>query len=103
MCRFTLSPFAGAYYTIALGPMNRAGGDSDEDAGTYSYSNGLPFGISLGIDMGLVLGPGEIFVGLRFDQDLGITTTEGRNGPQYSRNKIGLSLGYEFLLGRKRR
>ena len=97
--RFTLSPFAGGYYTMALGPMNRV----DEDGGTYSYNMDLPFGISLGIDMGLVLGPGEIFVGLRFDQDLGITTAEGRNGPQYSRNRIGLSLGYEFLLGKKRR
>ncbi|MDR2071355.1 MAG: PorT family protein [Treponema sp.] len=101
--RFTLSPFVGAYYIMSLWPVNRAKGDSDEEAGTYSYNVDLPLGVSLGIDAGLVLGPGEIFVGLRFDQNLGMTVVGDRNGPHYYRSRIGLSLGYEFLLGKGRR
>jgi hypothetical protein len=102
--KFTLSPFMGVYYIMSLGQMNRVDDDSDEDTEAYPYEVNVPFGISLGIDAGVILGPGELFIGLRFDQDLGMTTVgDYLSGPQYSRNRIGLSLGYEFLLGKKRR
>jgi hypothetical protein len=99
---FTLSPFVGAYYTMPLGAVNVVPGDSDETAGSYSYRMDPPFGLSLGIDAGLSLGPGELFAGLRFDRNLGLTILGGGNGMQYSRNRIGLSLGYKLLLWKRR-
>jgi hypothetical protein len=101
--RFTLSPFVGAYYTMPLGKMTVIPGDADEKAGSYSYRIDPAFGIGLGIDVGLSLGPGELFMGLRFDRNLGMTILRDQHGMQYSRNRIGLSLGYEFLVFGRRR
>jgi hypothetical protein len=98
----TLSPFAGAYYIMPLGKMNIVPGDSDEQAGSYSYRIAPAFGLSLGLDAGFPLGPGAFFAGLRFDRNLGITTVESGNGMHYSRNRIGFSLGYELLLWKQR-
>jgi hypothetical protein len=101
--RFTLSPFVGVYYIMLMEQINCVEEDSDKEPDTYPYNINLPVGVSLGIDMGVILGAGELFIGLRFDQNLGMTTVENLGGMQYSRNRIGLSLGYEFLLGQKRR
>ncbi|MDR2177101.1 MAG: PorT family protein [Treponema sp.] len=99
--KFTLSPFAGAYYVTPLGPTNITFNDS---AKTAAYGIDLPLGISLGIDAGLALKTGEIFAGLRFDQNIGMTIPlEGQKEPRYSRYKLGLSVGYKFFLGGKQR
>jgi hypothetical protein len=98
----TLSPFMGAYYTMPLGKMTIVPDSSDETTAAYSYRVDPPFGVSLGIDVGFPLLSGEFFAGLRFDRNLGMTIVGDRNRMQYSRNRIGLSLGYEWLLWRQR-
>jgi hypothetical protein len=89
--RFSLSPFAGAYYILPLGPMNvDFGGDITD---SYSWGVDPPFGISLGIDIGLSPRFGKLFIGLRYDQDIGATTGGSQESPFYSRNRLGLTLG----------
>jgi hypothetical protein len=96
--RFSLSPFAGAYYILSLWP---AGADFGGDESSYSYRVDPPLGISLGIDMGATLGPGKFFMGFRYDQDLGTTLGEDRRSPLYSRFRLGLTLGWAFRFGRR--
>jgi hypothetical protein len=85
---FSVSPFAGAYYFMIwpLGP----------DGPGAAYKLAQPFGVSLGIDAGLYLGAGVLFLSLRFDQELGTVSENG--GPRYSRRGAGLSLGYKLGL-----
>jgi hypothetical protein len=91
----TVSPFAGVYYLMFLMP-GLFGGEEDRP-----YRTDPPLGISLGIEAGLSLGPGKLFGSLRFDQNVGMTTG-GQEGPLYSQNRVGLSIGYKFLLGKRR-
>jgi hypothetical protein len=100
--KFTLSPFVGAYYTLPLGLMTIIPGNSDDVRGSYNYTMDIPWGISLGIDAGFPLGPGEIFAGLRFDRNLGLTKVRTQDRMEYSRYRIGLSLGYKFLIWKLR-
>jgi hypothetical protein len=99
---FTLSPFVGVYYTMPLGSMIIIPGNSDEVRGVYTYIIDPFLGISLGIDVGLPLGPGEIFAGLRFDRNLGLTKVRTPDRMEYGRHRIGLSFGYKFLIWKSR-
>jgi hypothetical protein len=103
--KFTLSPFVGIYYVLPLGKLNTKPGAEEEENISYSYTISPPLGLSLGIDAGYTLGPGEIFLDLRYNRDIGMTVAERGYGIQYVRNQVGLSLGYKFLLwdSRKRR
>ena len=96
--RFSLSPFAGAYYILSLWP---AGADFGGDETSYSWRVDPPLGISLGIDMGATLRPGKFFMGLRYDQDLGTTLGEDLRSPLYSRFRLGLTLGWAFRFGKR--
>ncbi|MDR2177331.1 MAG: hypothetical protein LBP20_04725 [Treponema sp.] len=101
--KFTLSPFVGAYFITFLGPVKATLGDPVE-TDTLSYGINPPFGITLGIDTGLSLKSGELFVGLRFDQNIGTAVSTGdRKNPQYSQYRLGLSLGYKFSFAVKQR
>jgi hypothetical protein len=100
---FSLSPFIGIYYLVPLGKMNISPGEEDSDSGSYSYGTVPPIGVSMGVDVGLPLGPGEITAGLRFDRNIGTTAVEDPNRMQYYRNRFGLSLGYQFLIWAKKR
>jgi outer membrane protein OmpA-like peptidoglycan-associated protein len=101
---FTLSPFFGAYYTIPLGG-SFLDADPDKNAENIpvAYKTDPPFGLSVGFDVGLAMGPGEFFAGLRFDQDFGLTSVKQPEGLQYSRNRIGVSFGYKFRLAGNRK
>ncbi|MDR2630829.1 MAG: PorT family protein [Spirochaetaceae bacterium] len=100
--RFTLSPFVGVYYAMPLGRMKIVPNDPDETSGFYTYKIDPPFGVTLGIDAGLPIGPGELFAGLRFNQNIGMTKVQNQNRMEYTRYRIGLSLGYEFLIWKRR-
>ncbi|MDR0690187.1 MAG: hypothetical protein LBG08_08010 [Spirochaetaceae bacterium] len=84
---FSISLFAGAYYILPLGQI------VDEGA-SYSYRIDLPLGLMVGMDMGHSLGPGDLFVSLRYGRDLGMTMAH--SGLQYTPNRVALSVGYRF-------
>lgn len=84
--KFSLSPILGPYFIISMG-------HSDE-RGSYQARWDLPIGIMLGMDMGYSLGPGELFVNLRYGQDFGTTIVS--SGLQYTQNRVMISVGYRF-------
>jgi hypothetical protein len=100
---FSLSPFMGLYYLMPLGQMAISPAAGNGGGGSYPYGIIPPLGLSLGIDVGLPLGPGEMVAGLRFDQNIGMTIVQDPNMMQYYRNRINLSFGYQFLLWKKQR
>jgi hypothetical protein len=97
--RFTLAPFMGVYYIVPLGAMNIIPNASDERAASYKYTIGPSFGLTLGIDVGFSLGKGELFGGLRFDRDLGLTSVTNTSRMEYTRHRLGLFVGYKFRVG----
>ena len=98
--RFNLSPFAGVYFMLPLGPMNA---NFSGNKRQYDWSVDPPVGISLGIDLGIPLGPGKIIGGLRYEQDLGTATGEDPESPVYSRSRVGLSLGWAWKFAIKKK
>jgi hypothetical protein len=88
--RFALSFYAGAYYLLALGKEGEFGDWGETD----SFSVSPPLGFIIGADLGIPLGPGELFVDLRYGRDLGVTVIQ--NGPRYGRERINVGLGYKF-------
>jgi hypothetical protein len=93
----------GIYFLAVLGEMHITPGEGDVTGGSYAYGTIPPLGLSLGVDVGLPLGPGELVAGLRFDRNIGITIVNDPNRMQYYRNRIGLSVGYEFLIWSRKR
>ncbi|MFP3090866.1 hypothetical protein LQZ21_11130 [Treponema sp. TIM-1] len=97
---FTISPFAGAYYVMPIGELTQIANESGQENVSYTYVVDPPLGLILGLEGGLRLGPGELFADLRFSRDIG--TTMIRQGIQYSRSRLTLSLGYKFRLWERR-
>jgi hypothetical protein len=97
---FTISPFGGGYFVMPIGEMTQVSTDSGQGGASYGYEVDPPFGLILGVEAGFRLGPGEIFADLRFGRDIGMTMI--RQGIQYSRTRLGLSLGYKFKLWERR-
>jgi hypothetical protein len=96
----TLIPFGGVYVTMPLEEMKTKMDTSDL---TSAYEITPPIGFLLGMEIGISLGPGDLFIDLRFGRDIGITRVIGDTGPCYFQERIGISLGYKFLLWRARK
>jgi hypothetical protein len=62
------------------------------------YTIDPPMGFLLGLEIGISLGPGDMFLDLRFGRNLGMISVEGERGPHYFQDRIGLSLGYKIPL-----
>jgi hypothetical protein len=97
-----MSLFGGAYFTIPLGQAKATHEDSGGSSGSYSFAPRPPIGFLFGADVGLPLGPGSLFFDLRYGRDFGITLVESADELLYLRNRLSLSLGYKFLLLKKR-
>jgi hypothetical protein len=97
---FTVSPFGGGYFVMPIGKMTLIGANSGQAEASYPYKVDPPVGLILGVEAGLRLGPGELFADLRFGRDIGMTMI--RQGIQYTRTRLGLSLGYKFKLWERR-
>jgi TolB-like protein len=98
--RFLFALYGGAYLTIPLGTMNY---ESDIDApGSYRFA--VPVGVTGGVDFGVKLGPGALFLDARYSHDLGHTSISDDDGTLsvYSRSKASISLGYELGLFNKK-
>jgi hypothetical protein len=85
--KFSISLAGGIYYIVPIGQMLT-------EEGSYSYQIDLPLGFMAGIDLGHTLGPGELFMSLRYGRDMGMTIV--RSGLQYTPNRMVLSVGYRF-------
>jgi TolB-like protein len=92
--RFLFAAFGGAYMTIPLGQIDYKS-DIDED-GSYDFS--VPVGVTGGVNFGIKMGPGALFLDARYSKDLGNTSISDSGGTMavYSRDAVSLSLGYEF-------
>jgi TolB-like protein len=92
--RFLFALYGGAYMTLPIGQMDY---ESDIDAaGSYQFA--APVGATGGVDFGVKLGPGALFLDARYSHDIGNTSMSDDDGTLalYSRGKASLSLGYEF-------
>jgi hypothetical protein len=92
---FDISIYTGIYGTLPLGNMKVETSSLNK---TYNYKIAPPFGVSFGVDLGFPLGPGNLLFDLRYNRDLGVTNVQSINRMQYTLERIGLSLGYKFLL-----
>jgi hypothetical protein len=61
----------------------------------YSYT--VPLGVTAGADLGMHLGPGLLFLDIRYSLDFG--TNESDNSiATFRRNMVSFSLGYKYGL-----
>jgi hypothetical protein len=66
--------------------------------------NNFPLGYTVGLEAGAHVGPGVIFLDLRYSADLGETVFPGVSGLMdlhYTRSLIAMSVGYSFGLFKK--
>jgi hypothetical protein len=102
-----IAPFGGIYITIPLAPLTDP---MKYTSNMYTYDKNVtfdystPIGWIAGTNVGIRLGPGDIFIDIRFSQDIGNTSIEDDTDQWlqiYRRSKASFSLGYEFGLGHK--
>jgi hypothetical protein len=100
-----VSPFIGAALTATVNPVtNNYKKESDGEVlveEKLNYSMEIPVGLIAGVYLGMKLGPGALFMDLRFNTDIGRITVEPPTDPQdvgmsFRRFGITFSLGYEF-------
>jgi hypothetical protein len=92
----TLTPFGGVYLMLPLGKVKTTVQAPEKMELSDSYSLDPPIGFLAGIEIGISLGPGDVFLDLRFGRDLGMISVEGERGPRYFQDRIGLFLGYKI-------
>jgi hypothetical protein len=93
----TLTPFGGVYVMLPLGKVETMIQVPERTALSDSYRiEPPPIGFLAGMEIGISLGPGDVFLDLRFGRDLGMISVEGERGPRYFQDRIGLSLGYKL-------
>jgi hypothetical protein len=97
-----LSPYAGGFVGLPLGEMEKASADPYGSKGSFAFEQALPLGLVGGLEMGVALGPGVVFVDLRYGLDLDKTRISDDRGLKYTRHRITFSLGYQFALFEKR-
>jgi hypothetical protein len=103
---YIVSPFAGAYFILPLGQMEVATTEEGGTGGSYEYAYSMQLGLTFGVDLGVRLGPGILFLDLRYNGDLGNTIVQMSDGStrEYTRNMFSFSIGYELaILNKKRR
>ncbi|MDR2403268.1 MAG: outer membrane beta-barrel protein [Spirochaetaceae bacterium] len=101
---FIISPFGGVYWAIPLGLLKFETTKEGEASQQYEYNLSSALGIAVGLDAGLRLGPGILFVDVRYAFDLGKTMIAMEDGREYTRSMLSFSLGYELaLLNKKKR
>jgi hypothetical protein len=88
--RLFASALAGIYLSLPLGDMqNKTLG------GRFGYSMNLPLGYTVGINVGTKLGPGSLFLDLRWAADIGETQKDSGD-LIYKRSMVTISIGYEL-------
>jgi len=93
---FSLSPFIGVSFNIPLGAMSL----HSSLYGDSSYRFSIPPGYVIGADAGVKLGPGFLFLDIRFSGDFVNTAIHDDSGTLalYRRSTWTFSLGWEWEL-----
>jgi hypothetical protein len=97
----TLSPLGGVYYILPVGDMEF----SAPGASSFvPWTHPLPLGYTLGLSTGVKIGPGSLFLDLRYSGDLSAAEFDNAAGSKlYTRNMVSFTLGYEFGLVKRKR
>lgn len=99
--RLLIAPFGGIYFTIPLtfiDHMKYASNMYPDDKFDFS----TPVGWTAGMNVGVRCGPGDIFLDIRYSQDIGNTSIKDDADKWwqiYRRSKASFSIGYEFRTG----
>ncbi|MDR3172201.1 MAG: hypothetical protein LBU17_11365 [Treponema sp.] len=93
---FLFSALGGIYFTVPLGKMNYTG-DVYE---TREFEFSVPIGYTVGINLGIKLGPGVLFADARYAADIGNMSIKDDTGilQVYNRKMVSISLGYTIGL-----
>jgi hypothetical protein len=83
--------FGGAYMILPLGQMK-----NDRMGGSFGYAIDLPLGYTAGVNSGMKLGPGYLFLDIRWAADLGKQIKLESAEPLYQRSMVTFNIGYEF-------
>ncbi|MDR3171432.1 MAG: hypothetical protein LBU17_07375 [Treponema sp.] len=95
--RFMVQGYAGAYLSLPLGQLNVEHGN-----GSYTADYGVTPGFIGGGGGGIKLGPGVVFVDVRYLTDFGNLVANHNGNREIShRSKVAFSLGYEIGLIQK--
>jgi TolB-like protein len=91
---FLFAVFGGGYYSLPLDKL-KASSDVDEAA---SFDMSIPIGVVGGLNLGLKMGPGALFLDARYGMELGNTSIKDDKGNLaiYSRTMASVTLGYEI-------
>jgi hypothetical protein len=91
---FLIAAFGGGYYALPLGELKTT---STID-GEGSFDASIPLGLIGGLNFGLKLGPGVLFLDARYARELGNTSIDDGKGKLaiYSRGMASFTLGYEI-------
>jgi hypothetical protein len=99
---FLLAGFGGLYFTIPLKPMIYEGEkDKNGDRMQFEYDFNGPVGFIVGGNAGIKLGPGTLFLDIRYAGDITDFEVKGDWGSRaiYKRSLVVFSMGYEFGFG----
>jgi hypothetical protein len=100
---FVIAPFGGVYWAIPLGLLEFQTTETGGANQKYEYHLSSGLGMALGVNAGLKLGPGILFLDLRYAFDFGKTLIAMESGREYTRSMISFSLGYELAFINKKR
>jgi hypothetical protein len=103
---YMVTPFGGVYLALPLGQMELETTNTTGKSGTFEYGLTMALGITVGVDLGMRLGPGVLFLDLRYGGDFGETIIQMDDGTtrSYKRAMLSFSIGYELaILNKKRR
>jgi hypothetical protein len=102
---YIVTPFGGAYIAVPLGRMNLETTNTTGKDGSFEYGLTMHLGMTLGVDLGVRVGPGILFLDLRYNGDFGETLIrmDVGNTRSYKRAMMSFSIGYELALVNKRR
>jgi hypothetical protein len=93
---FVVSGLAGIYFTVPAGNMKASwsGGGSGSHEGSWE----APPGFMIGAQGGILLGPGLLFLDIRYASDFGVTKAAygGGSAGLYNRGKLPIAIGYEI-------
>jgi hypothetical protein len=101
----SIGPFAGFFLNIPLGDVHEtasvAGQTSSRDL-RYNRGWNHEIGTILGLNVGVILGPGSLFFDIRFMGGPSIMVKDnGRNEDLWTPARLPITLGYEIGLGRR--
>ncbi|MDR3166357.1 MAG: PorT family protein [Treponema sp.] len=102
---YMVTPFGGVYLALPLGQMTLETTNTTGKSGTFEYGLTMGLGLTVGIDLGLRLGPGILFLDIRYSGDFGDTIIQMDDGTtrSYRRAMLSFSIGYELAILNKRR